>query len=164
MNDRDWKITLESGEWAEDMIAEYLKESGYEIVSFHKGKEYDILIKKDKEIWIEVKADFTNYIDTLNIEYESDGTPSGISITKAEYYFLFQPKNDELIIVKVNQLKEAIKDQQYNYKHQRGSHANLASMYHFNKEKINYQKKIKIDWRKNKYKSIYPLPQKLKYS
>jgi len=162
MTDEDFKRTLESGEWAEEIVAEYIKANGFQIKHFWKDKEYDILAEKDgKEIKIEVKLDQSPLEHTINIEYYSNGTASGISVTEADYYFCLQPKTDELMRMKVDDIKETIlmKGDEI-VKTNKGSHGRLAIMYNMYKDEIKNQR-IKIDWRKYETKK-YVRPDKLK--
>lgn len=162
MTDEDFKKTLESGEWAEEIIAHYLFEKGYEILHFYKDTEYDILIQKgNRVIKIEVKLDQTAIRRTINIEYQSNRKPSGISTTEADYYFCIQPMIDELIIMAVDDIKETIKNKGTSIKSTNaGSFRGLGMMYNLLKEEIP-NKTIEIDWKKYETKT-YPRPEKLK--
>lgn len=162
MNDKDWKMTREAGEWAEEIIANYLIDNGYEIIHFYKEREYDILVKKGgKYLKVEVKLDRTNIRPTINIEYESRKEPSGISVTTADYYFCIQPKIDELLIMKVSDIKEAIhiKGDEI-LKTNKGSYNKLGMMYRMYKDDIK-NKEVIIDWRKYEG-TTYTRPKELK--
>jgi hypothetical protein len=65
--------------------------------------EWDIYIP-ELEIGVEVKSD-AQYKKTGNfyVEYECNGKPSGISATKAYYYYIYL---DKLYILKTDDLKE----------------------------------------------------------
>lgn len=72
-------------------------------------KEYDF--KTDKFIY-EVKSDRMGYAygcQTMFIEYECNGKPSGISSTKSDYYFYFFHKSDGYIAyeIPIENLKKA---------------------------------------------------------
>lgn len=164
MTDEDFKITLESGEWAEEIIAQLLISKGWRIIHFWKDKEYDILVSKEgKRLRIEVKYDSTAIKPTINIEYESSGEPSGISTTTADYYFCIQPMIDELLIMKVEDIKKTIKDKGHDNikKWNRGSFKGLGMMYNLLKEEIP-NKTLEIDWKKYETNK-YPRPEKLKH-
>lgn len=162
MTDRDFQITLESGEWAEEIVAQLLISKGWRIIHFWKGNEYDILASKDgRRIKVEVKLDQTPIRRTINIEYESSRKPSGISVTTADYYFNLQPQIDELLIMKVEDIKKTIKDKGTNIKATNaGSFRGLGMMYNLLKEEIP-NKTIEIDWKKYETNK-YPRPEKLK--
>ena len=63
--------------------------------SFHQSKgyckEYDFwFIKDDKITYVEVKSErYASITSNLAIEFEYKGKPSGISITKADYYVYY---------------------------------------------------------------------------
>lgn len=163
MTDEDFKKTLESGEWAEEIVAHYLVHKGYEILHFWKDSEYDILVQKGNRVMkIEVKLDQTAIRNTINIEYESSRKPSGISVTEADYYFCLQPMIDELLIMGVDEIKETIETKGSNIKiTSAGSYKGLGRMYNLLKDEIP-NKKIEIDWKKYETKT-YTRPEKLKH-
>ena len=165
MTDEDFKTTRESGEWAEEIIAQHLKDKEYKIIHFYKDSEYDILVEKDnKLIRIEVKLDQSDLNNTINIEFKSSGTPSGISITNAHYYFCLQPKINELMVMKVEDIKDAIKEQMLSRAitiSGDGSYNSLARYYNMNKDDIK-NRRTTINWKKYET-SKYPRPEKLKH-
>jgi Holliday junction resolvase-like predicted endonuclease len=152
MNDKDWKKTREEGEWAEDIVANYLQDKGYTIIQFNPAKngEYDILVEKDKQIYIEVKLDQSDLARTINIEFMSSGTASGIKKTKADIYICLQPQINELMYMNVKDIKDAIKEQMLSRTitiSGDGSYNSLARFYNMNKDDIK-NKKTTIDWKK----------------
>lgn len=58
------------------------------IISFSKTNEYDILLKvRDRFATFEVKEDFTcKKTGNVGLEFETRGKPSGIQVSKANFY------------------------------------------------------------------------------
>lgn len=163
MNDKDWNESLTNGKWAEDIVANYIKESGFEIIHFNKTHEYDILAKKKARLTkFEVKLDQTNLISTINIEFRSNGINSGITTTTADYYLCLQPQTNELMIIATPDIKTTINEQMLSrvITIARGGFNNLAQYYNFNKADIT-NKRITIDWKKYEDQSLRP--EKLKH-
>lgn len=102
---------LKLGEEYQMRFIDYLSLSEYdEIVMAPKYQfsDYDLLIKKGAtEIKYEIKADrLAAKTGNLCIEYECNEKPSGISVSKADYYGYFVlGKNEECYIIPVHYLK-----------------------------------------------------------
>ena len=90
----DFKKDLNRGQYYEYKALHILKSLDFTKIHHFKGKEprYDIKARfNKKKVYIEVKynknADkYNNFIIELS---KADGTPSGLSITKSNYYMLF---------------------------------------------------------------------------
>jgi hypothetical protein len=101
---------LEFGEKYQEIAKRYIPEDE-KILEVAKGvqKEYDF--KTDKYAY-EVKSDRMGYAygcQTMFIEYECNGKPSGISATKSDYYFYFFHKPDGYVAyeIPIENLKKA---------------------------------------------------------
>jgi len=118
MKDDEWKKTLAFGNSYEEILKTLIPHK--ECIQSKKG-EYDLILDGIK---YEVKAD-RNMFKTNNvlIEYASNNKLSGISITEANYYAIFElettfpnlPNSDkyELYLVPVQDIKELIKEKSY---------------------------------------------------
>jgi hypothetical protein len=94
---------------------ETLKYLDYDSFSFNDNNAYDIaIIKDDKKTFIEVKSEkLASKTGNICIEYYCRGKPSGISVTKAEYYFIYVVISDvkyRVFKVPTNDIKEMIKN------------------------------------------------------
>jgi hypothetical protein len=111
------------GEQGEKIIAVYLALQGMVIVDGldKKGKnsDYDLIMyspKADKNLYMEVKTD--KYVnderDTGNIaiEIEFKGKPSGISVTKSDWWVYYMPNIsvNNLWMMECDKLKRFIKE------------------------------------------------------
>ena len=72
-------------------------------------KEYDILIScSGKQISFEIKDDILSAATgNIAIEFECRGKPSGIAVTKADYWI--QKINNRFYIIKTKELRSAIR-------------------------------------------------------
>jgi hypothetical protein len=85
MKDDEWKKTLAFGNSYEEILKELIPHQ--ECIQSTKG-EYDLILDSVK---YEVKADrFMFKTGNVLIEYESNKKASGISITEADYYAIFE--------------------------------------------------------------------------
>lgn len=79
--------------------------------------EYDIITRgKTGETKWEVKADrIAAKTGNFCIEFESSGKPSGLSLTKADYwaYYIVDGKNTELFVIPVGDLRVLVTSQQF---------------------------------------------------
>jgi hypothetical protein len=94
---------------------ETLKYLDYDSFSFNDNNAYDIaIIKDDKKTFIEVKSEkLASKTGNICVEYYCRGKPSGISVTKAEYYFIYVVISDvkyRVFKVPTNDIKEMIKN------------------------------------------------------
>jgi hypothetical protein len=110
---KKWLDDLKQGEWGEKIIAEFFEKRGYEILDFNKTGEYDILIKKDFEIRLEIKTDrweFFNEKITNNIflEVSCSGKPSGITNSKADFFIYFFPDWDIFYTISMSKARELL--------------------------------------------------------
>ena len=86
----------------------------WKIFAFNNDAKYDIVFKdaKDNIITVEVKEDFTcARTNNVGLEYSCRGKPSGISISKADYYFYrcHRPNNEVVdLLIKTSTLKEMV--------------------------------------------------------
>lgn len=129
MKDEDFKKTLAFGNSFEEELKTLIPHK--ECIQSIKG-EYDLILDGVK---YEVKAD-RNMFKTNNviIEYASNNKLSGISITEANYYAIFEIDGDkyELYLVPVQDIKELIKEKNYSRKISCG-YNKLSQCYLFSK-------------------------------
>jgi hypothetical protein len=134
MKDDEWKKTLAFGNSYEEELKMLIPHET--CIQSIKG-EYDLILDGVK---YEVKADrFMFKTNNVLIEYESNGKASGISITEAEYYSIFEIDNDkyELYLVPVLEIKQLIKEKMYKRKISCG-YNKLSQCYLF--DKIHFDK------------------------
>ena len=99
----DWKKSFELGLKYEKLLPDYVEEGYDEYVKAPNKQfpDWDAKFRYGNE-WrhYEVKADFSaNKTGNLFIEYRHTGVPSGISLTKSEYYVFFILNGEELVDV-----------------------------------------------------------------
>jgi hypothetical protein len=110
MKNEDWLKTLDEGKYYEELaIKKHLEYDDYTIETMCSS--YDIEIIKDNiKEYYEVKSDkITQLTGNIFIEYESNKKPSGISITTADYYLIFEVVYKDqynLYKIPINSLKE----------------------------------------------------------
>jgi hypothetical protein len=134
MKDEDFKKTLAFGNSYEEILKELIPHK--ECIQSIKG-EYDLILDGTK---YEVKADrFMFKTNNVLIEYESNKKASGISITEADYYAIFEIDNDkyELYLVPVLEIKQLISEKMYKRKISCG-YNKLSQCYLF--DKIHFDK------------------------
>jgi hypothetical protein len=113
MKDEDFKKTLAFGNSYEEELKSLIPHQ--ECIQSIKG-EFDLILDGIK---YEVKADrFMFKTDNVLIEYESNKKASGISITEADYYAIFEIDGDkyELYLIPVLEIKQLIKEKFYKKK------------------------------------------------
>ena len=90
MPNYDWNKDLPIAEETEKEIAQKLSDFyGWKILEFGKTNAYDLKIRSmlGKIFTVEIKEDFTCYTTgNVGVEYECRGKPSGISVSKANFY------------------------------------------------------------------------------
>jgi len=99
-----------SGDYGQDLVMKYLSDKGYEVEEAPKIRFYDWDVKghkDDREVTIEVKYDSKAYYwanrrgtpeqPNLYIEFENtnSNTPSGIKMSKADFYFYILKTGDK---------------------------------------------------------------------
>lgn len=89
-----------------------------ETLEFRKDREYDIkaITPRGKIILIEIKEDFLcEKTGNVGLEFSCRGKPSGINVTKSEYYVykIHSPNGILFIRAKTSRLKKAIEKKEY---------------------------------------------------
>jgi hypothetical protein len=104
------------GREAEYIVAKKLETRGNSIVYVAPSEyfpDYDIIIKNrcNKELSFEIKLDNFN-TPRLAVEFEQNGQPSGIKLTKADYYMFYRKPNgnrsEKFYYIKTDKLKAYI--------------------------------------------------------
>lgn len=97
-------------------IVESLEKKYGAEIEINQNADYDLLVKqKERQFTIEIKEDFmVAKTNNLAIEYECRGKPSGISVSKADYY-LFKCNFEEPIylILKTEDIINSINKKEY---------------------------------------------------
>lgn len=142
-----FKERLGEGAWGERMIMRHLTKKGWEIkeTSNHSGWDIKASIKNTEKTF-EVK---TNYYEIkkyrhpmIVIETESNGVPSGLSVTTSDYYILYYPFEKFFYIEKTEDIKKMIESGKY--QKVVGGRKDLAVMYQIPRE--DFQWKIPLDF------------------
>lgn len=100
----------------ERQIADYLVSKGYEFIDECDNADYDIRMKTPSGdvITIEIKEDFTcRKTGNVGLEYHCRGKPSGISVSKADFYLykVHEPSGEKnMYIIKTSELKEMVEN------------------------------------------------------
>lgn len=103
----------------ERQIAEYLVSKGYEFLDECNNADYDIRMKtpQGEVITIEIKEDFTcRKTGNIGLEYHCRGKPSGISVSKADFYLYkaHEPSGEKnMYVIKTSNLKQMIENKLY---------------------------------------------------
>ena len=99
----------------ERLVSRYLRmKYGTKTLSFCKDNRYDLLIENadGKQSTIELKQDFTcRKTGNVGIEYSCRGKPSGIEVSKADFYlYVIHPPEGKrkLALIRTSRLKEMI--------------------------------------------------------
>jgi hypothetical protein len=137
-NKENFNLCLEQGKRYEQETIKYLDYDEFRY-SLGKCKEWDIEIIKDNiKTLIEIKADFlASKTGNIAIEYEYNGTPSGINATNSTIWFLYVIKDDikkeyDLYKVPTDYIKQLIKDKKY-FLSCRGGDFKMSKMFLFRK-------------------------------
>ena len=119
-----WKNDLTFGQYYEDLSLQQLTYDTFE-TSQDKGKfkEWDFKITHNTQvIKYETKADrFTYSTDNICIEYDCNFTPSGITTTTADFWFIWEVfptkdrSRDVCYLIPVKFIKQMIEDDEYHY-------------------------------------------------
>ncbi len=126
---------LSFGNEYERKLIDYIEHDKY-IIKEGYFPYYDIKFKKDgKKTRYEVKADRLSY-KTCNmaIEFECSNKPSGIQISRSDYYayFVLKPNNNyDLYIIPTKKIKKEINKENYK-KIINGGDGGRSRMYLFN--------------------------------
>lgn len=107
------KIEADKGE---NFIISHLESLGFKFVrksiknENDENKEFDLLMSyKEKHITYEVKTDMWPDTGNLVVEFEnSNGLPSGIMVTKSDYFTTYFTKLEEIWNIKTEVLKKLI--------------------------------------------------------
>ncbi len=100
----------------ERQIADYLVSKGYEFIDECNNADYDIRMKTPSGdvITIEIKEDFScRKTGNVGLEYHCRGKPSGISVSKADFYLykVHEPNGEKnMYIIKTSELKEMVEN------------------------------------------------------
>jgi hypothetical protein len=119
INSNTFDKDLQFGKIYEYKLMEYIPHKEYTVVENEYFPDYDVKVvdNEDKITYYEVKADRIGYkTGNLIIEFNCRNRPSGIALTKANYYayFVIKPYNIfQLYIIPVSVIKNAIEEKLY---------------------------------------------------
>ena len=133
-----FNFDYQTGKYFED---EFLKIIDYNSYSRPNGNfpfyDFEILDKDFKVVKVEVKADYyIHKTGNIAIEYECRNKPSGINITTADYWAIFEyiTKTEyTLYYIPFDIIKKYIDEKKY-FKHLYGGDMNASRLYLFKKD------------------------------
>ena len=108
----DFKKDIITGEQGQKFIRTFLEQKGFIYVDECNTNEYDLKMSyQSKEYTYEIKTDvYKTNTGNMVIEFESRGKPSGISVTKADFFVTYFPFLGEVWNISSNDLKRLIND------------------------------------------------------
>jgi hypothetical protein len=115
LNFKDDLILSQTGEIK---TINFLEQKGLKYLSSNNDNKYDLMMGKDEKVFTyEVKTDFkcAPLFDTGNlfVEFECRKHPSGISVTKSDWFVTYFIYLDELWFIKSENLKKLINDNDF---------------------------------------------------
>jgi hypothetical protein len=118
MANLNFKDDLKLSETGEIKIKHFLEKKGLKYVSSNNDNKYDLIMSKnDKVISYEIKTDFkcAPLFDTGNlfVEFECRNHPSGISVTKSDWFVTYFIYLNEIWFIKSKNLKELISNNEF---------------------------------------------------
>lgn len=136
-----WLNKLGSGQWGERQIVHHFISKGFKIDDISNSSEWDIESNGKR---FEIKTNFYEYKKyrhpMIIIEVESNGVPSGLSVTTADYYILYYPFENMFYIESVENIKEMVASGKYDKVV--GGRNNLATMYQVPRSHFKTQKEL----------------------
>lgn len=132
-----FKDRLKSGGWGERKIMQHLEKKGWKVTETSNHSEWDIKATvKDQEKTFEIKTNYYEYKKFRHpmviIETESNGVPSGLSVTTADYYILYYPFENFFYIERTEDIKAMVASGLY--EKVKGGRKDLAVMYQIPRE------------------------------
>lgn len=154
MGEYNFNKDVVSGEKGEQVIREHLESYGAEFISDNKDSNYDlIMIINNKKISFEIKTDVYcephNDTNNLFIEFECRGNPSGISVSKSNYFVTYYPHLKEVWFIKTNKLLKLISEE--NFKTTEFSGDNNSNTKGYLIPRYQYKKHFKVNRIKHKW-------------
>jgi hypothetical protein len=120
MGNYDFKRDLAVAKKTEREIAHLLEcvWEDSEIIDFEDTNKYDLLVKlkNGTNVKVEIKEDFMcKYTGNVALEFESRGKPSGISVSKADYYLYKIHHRDSVVYTlhAIDVLRDKVKNKKY---------------------------------------------------
>ena len=141
----DFNKDIKIGEQGEDFIKNYLiKNFGFKFIKKKHTQDYDLLMEyNNREVTYEVKTDiYPEDTGNLVVEFECRKKPSGINVTKADYFVTYFPKFNEIWNIKSDTLKQLIKEHRFKKTSGSGDDKSETKLYLIPKEK--YKEHFKV--------------------
>lgn len=118
MANLNFKDDLTLSSTGEFEVRIFLEKNGLKYVSSNNDNKYDLVMSKNEKIYMyEIKTDFkcAPLFDTGNlfIEFECRKKPSGISVTKSDWFVTYFIYLKEIWFIKSEKLKNLIKDNNF---------------------------------------------------
>lgn len=108
----DFNKDILTGEQGQQFIREFLENRGFLFIDECHTNEYDLKMSyNNKEYTYEIKTDvYKKNTGNLVIEFESRNKPSGINVTRADFFVTYFPFLGEIWNISSNSLKMLIND------------------------------------------------------
>ena len=118
MANLDFRKDLKLGNDGEDIVTKFLESKGLKYISSNDDNQYDLKMGNGEgELTYEIKTDVkcAPLFDTGNIfiEYESRGKPSGIQVTKSDWFVTYFKYLNELWFIRSENLKKLIQENDF---------------------------------------------------
>ncbi len=114
MANYNFKKDIKEGKEGEEVVIKFLQSKGNVLVSRCDTKIHDFIMKTpiNETLSYEVKTDVKVFEDNdtrnMFIEYQSRGVPSGIAVTKSDWYAYHFKHLNEIWFIKTSKLKKMI--------------------------------------------------------
>jgi len=122
---------LELGEWGENDIIRYLEGLGYKYISRNHDNRYDLVMEyKNKHYTYEIKTDvYPRDTGNIAIEVECRGKPSGLSVTRADFFVTYFKNQGEIWNIQTSKLRDLIKNGNFYLKENAGDAGSNTKLY-----------------------------------
>ncbi len=133
----NFKDDLEEAQAVEVSVINFLREvvPNFEFNGFSGTKGYDAIITiSDRAFYLEIKSDYiTQRTGNIAIEYESRGSLSGISTSKAHFYAyaVMLPEGMRVYFMNSNKIRKLIENELYHSKTSGGDIGSNTKFYLF---------------------------------
>lgn len=136
----NFKKDLIKGERGEDFIIIFMEKLGFQFINKCNDNRYDVMMGYNGcSYTYEIKTDsYPRDTGNIAIEVESRGKPSGISVTKADFFVTYFPNIGEIWNIKSSNLLKLIneKSDSFRFVENAGDLDSNTKLYLINKSKF----------------------------
>lgn len=140
----DFKKDIGTGLKGETFIREYLEGLGFIFVDSCNNNSYDLKMSYGGvEYTYEIKTDvYPRDTGNLVIEFESRGKPSGMSVTKADFFVTYFPAFGEIWNIRTEDLRKLIEDKKPKIFENSGDKGSKTRLYRLKKSEVRQYFKV----------------------